>query len=328
MTYELPDDIKTKVQPVLEARKLAFIFTLGILLICFAIGKMLRGSVLGMILVLTLYNNPLFQNTTLTAMGDAPLLFFLVLELYLSLRFLRLYFVTFRELKLVLLSMFTGIIVGLGVATKLNAILAVHIFIAQLVLLFLSKIKTRGGKIIVFFLLSCFFTFYIINPYIWPAPLKNTLTFVQHRQSVIKLQQKIWKDEALTTVKQRVNTVVSQVLFPGGAYTTFSLKNSSLPLDIIIFIFGLYVLARKMHSKSVNSYWFLAIWCFFLAAVTTSVLPLNWNRYFLPIVVPVIFIQSLAITLIFESLYTLLCKRAFTNETKNSLPQSNVPIST
>ena len=146
MTYELPDDIKTKVQPVLEARKLAFIFTLGILLICFAIGKMLRGSVLGMILVLTLYNNPLFQNTTLTAMGDAPLLFFLVLELYLSLRFLRLYFVTFRELKLVLLSMFTGIIVGLGVATKLNAILAVHIFIAQLVLLFLSKIKTRGGK--------------------------------------------------------------------------------------------------------------------------------------------------------------------------------------
>jgi len=291
---------RQRAQPIIEARKMATIFAVSILGIAFLIGLAIHGWAVGFIIFWILLSNKLFQNSVLRAMGDGPLMFFMLTHFLLSLLYITTAIrrKTLRFIILVSLAMTSG----LAVSVKLNGLLSVVYFIILWIILKKNKL------ILLTILASSFFIFVAFHPVLWEAPIEFFLAMISYRMQLIQTQQSLFFEQALLSIGVRAEAVIKNVFYPGILYGNFPAGKYGLPvsLDAPFYLIGFaalvmyavdYIKTAKLR-KNMLPMIALLCWSFILIIGTAINLPFDWDRYYLPVVIGVSVVQSFGIVVI------------------------------
>ena len=153
--------------------------------------------------------------------------------------------------------------------------------------------------------------FMILNPFTLFSPIKNTIFIFYHSEHIRYLEMfNKYPTESLKTIQQRFYMVFERTIAPNGVYANFNIvigiRNFlfySLPLDIILFLSGIIVFIKHQFSKS----WFydllFLLFLFCLIIPVSLLIPMDWDRYYLPIVLAISLIEGKAISYAIYKLY-------------------------
>jgi hypothetical protein len=236
-------------------------------------------------------------------MADPILLFFLLANILLILKAIK-FFNDEKILEFLSFSILIGLSIAMATGTKLNGGMTLIIW-AFTILFFLLMSLIKGiqkkKKILLLFsgllisILSFYSFFVFLNPYLYPNPLNRSIDMINHRLTVASHQQKQYTNEALLTPRERFSSILNATLIEKW-------KNFKLPfLDLLLLISGLVLLLvtalRKLkkgqlaHSELTVFFWIL--FCF---GLVTIYIPMDWPRYYLPIIPCIIIGQSYALS--------------------------------
>lgn len=289
---DLPKETLNRIEPVIQARGLAVLLSISILTIIFIVGVKISGILYAILLTLLIMANNLYRVSTVRAMGESPLLFFVFLNLLLTLFFIKDIYQNKKHYPYWLTLI--GISIGLATATKLNGILCLIYFIIIFILQNFI-IKKKLGLVWVLYVSGIsFVVFYFINPYIWQAPIHNSWLMYLHRVTEFKLQQNYFTSLALVSIWSRFRVALKM----------FFLYSNYKSIDLLLGFFaivglrrGVSVLIRLITNQervissnkcSLHNLYFLAIsvWGTVFWMGTITLVPVNWDRYFiLPMIV-------------------------------------------
>lgn len=283
---------------------------LGILtcLLIYWIGKKIFNARTGLIAALLLAYNPLMLSCSSRAMTDAPLLFFLTVNLVLMVFFYR-SFLKNNLLGTLVFSGLIGINIALAAGTKLNGALNAIIFGSFCIFVVFMKTlrrriqrdspgvdntdKLRANKEINIILISLLIAgvtaisvFTIMNPYLYDQPLKGSINMVTFRMELARGQQELFGG-GLTSLGQKAFFVIYRTLFPGNNVILGNIFK--VHFDFLLFLLGLGLLLYgeaeyllKNYRPSLRS--IILIWIAVIFAGTIGWIPLDWDRYYLPVV--------------------------------------------
>lgn len=312
---ELPIYIYDRIIPILLARKVAVFFSLLTVVVVFFSCVLVKNELLGFVCVSLLLLNNSYRLLTVQAMTEPPLLFFFSLTLYISLFLIKTQ-VGKRKMFLFLL---LSIVAGLSISIKLNGIIMV-MYVAIISVFIAQRNKTRTLS---FFsaLVVGYLIFYILNPYVWPNPLNKTINMVHHRIFTFHIQQDKYAAEALTTIPNRVSRVYQRLFFGSERYTTLSQLSHSIPLDYIMWTVGFVWIVRDYFVEKVrtikNTTLAFILFNSFIGIITTLCIPLDWDRYYLPLILSLIYIQGYGIYKIGECVWIATQKLLHMKTVKN-----------
>jgi len=271
------------------------------------VGRTIFSIRVGIIAALLLAYNPLMVLCSKRAMLDSPLLFFMVINIMLIIFFYR-SFLKGKRLRTFSFAALIGINIAFAAGTKPNGGLTGIIF-AMFCLLFVSiniwrdryfegKLKgifakltaDKEVKIILTSLIisGCIaiLVFVGINPTLYHKPLKGSIKMVRVRMSIVKGQQQR-VGPAITSLSQKLNFVFKRTLIAKN-YATLG-KIFKIPIDFVLFLLGLIILSYtemkyllKNDKPSLKS--LMIIWILITFAGTMAWIPLDWDRYYLPVV--------------------------------------------
>jgi beta-glucosidase-like glycosyl hydrolase/4-amino-4-deoxy-L-arabinose transferase-like glycosyltransferase len=315
---EVPLEIREKAAPILTARNASVILGMGVFILIILIGVSLGRWLEGLVASFLLYNNFLSQQVLVKAMGDTPLFFFLLLHLYLSILLVK----KINKKKTVSLPLIivNGIISGLAVSVKLNGGISLIYFFLLLgfVYLFSRRIDKKEKKklLLGIFLngLVSFMVFYFLNPFIWGKPIKNSLFMLEHRRGVFKGQQQSSPGLALKNIGQRLTAVYNNFFGQKAYYRNFSIKafKKKIPVDFLLLISGLLIFIRKtikiFKRKTENANFLdftVFLWLVCTGASVILLVPIDWDRYYSPLVVVLTLIEAKVIAAILNYLYQM-----------------------
>lgn len=310
----LPVSIQEKLRPIVQARKVTVIFSFGSLIIIFLIAFQIRGWLMGVISLVLLWLHPLFQLTSKRAMAEAPFLFFLLLGLFFSFWFLDSLYKS-QAKRLLLFSLLIGLVSGLATASKLNGGMVLIYFLLLFLLIFLfttfyflqdirSNLSSKGKigstlsvSVAIIFFLS-FLSFVFLNPFTWSNPWKKSLFMISHRITTAKYQQMTFSEDALRSIDRRIIAVFKEVFLPSGDWHIFKTKN--FPLDLTLFLIGFVFLIRSFYrnfsqNKKLDRSFLILLWTIVIFTCVMIYIPLNWDRYYLPLVPCIVIVQAYAI---------------------------------
>jgi hypothetical protein len=302
---ELPDEIYKRIEPVRMARSASLFFSIGSLICIFLIWWVLNDWLAGLVALLLAGFHPLFVYVTLNVMGDGPLVFFSILTFLFSLLYIRA--LLKKEYTLGLASVI-GLSLGLAISSKLNGLFSLIYILGLLIFLALQKNQKKQvvniGLGLLFVILICFNTILLTTPQIWEKPISGFLEMIQTRSAIIEAQQRMFASDALHTLPERLVAVSQWVFSWHDGYGKFPPKWE----NVTVFLIGIFALVSKVTKKSVDNEIkhyqqllksFLA-WVVIIGGMTTALLPLNWNRYYLPIVLVVIMTQAFGISFLIK----------------------------
>lgn len=295
---ELPRLIYDRIEPVRIARWGSLALSIGSLLSLVAIWLLLDDWLAGLIAVLLLGLHPLYTYATLTAMGDGPLAFFSLLTLLVSLLLSRSARKTGRY---IFLSVLLGVFSGFAVSSKLNGLLS---FFYACTASFVCVVQNNSNKRMLHACISMLLILFIgatvvlvINPHLWNSPIHNFLQMGYDRKAIIAFQQGLFPQDALRTPSERVAAVLRWAFSRHESYGVFPIVWQEVALTLVgVFallceIYKSYDATFVMSHKRTSLVLFSA-WCLIIAGATTVLIPLDWNRYYLPIVIVVTMVQS------------------------------------
>ena len=305
---ELSKPILCMMTPLFSMRLVAVLFSVMTLGIVIIIGMFIDNVVTGLLAATLYLTNPAFLTCMVRAMGDPILIFFMTIHVFLSI-LIAMRFFKHTSVAVPILAILSGIVSGLAMSTKLNGALLLISFWLVIAVLYEKRIIADALQVIVALTISLVTTFYIfffLNPYLWTSPLQNFNIMVDYRLKTIAYQSKLSSNPALSTISDRISHVIINILLPKGDYTTF--HNSALPFDIVFFCFGLYILIRMaVRSRARGSMALLfLVWAFPIITITTTMLAIDWDRYYLPIILIIKIIQAVGITHFFSYIFRLL----------------------
>lgn len=276
-------------------------------LLIYWIGKKIFSARTGLIAALLLAYNPLMLSCSRKAMTDAPLLFFLTTNIVLTMFFYQA-LLKQKLLRTFVFAVLIGINIALATGTKLNGSLTAIIFVSFCILVALikanqckfpqsifgvniDKLKTNKEiKIILSSLLIsgviAIFVFVIINPYLYNQPLKKVIHMVRNRMSVIYYQQEHF-GHALTSLSKKFCFVIRRTLLPGNYVVLGNIFE--IPIDFVFFLLGLIMLLYtelkyllKNYRLSLRS--IIILWIVITFVATITLIPLDWDRYYFPVI--------------------------------------------
>jgi hypothetical protein len=115
--------------------------------------------------------------------------------------------------------------------------------------------------------------FVIPNPMLYENPLEGTDALIAHRLAAANIQQQESPEGAVTTVAGRARAMLDRVFHPGG---------------LVVFLFGLGLVAwQEFHhwtQGAVTGRTVVLLWVGGTLAFTAFFTPMNWGRYFVPLV--------------------------------------------
>lgn len=290
-------------QRILFARQAAVFFALGSFCVLFWLCAQTKHWLWGVLAVSLVGSNILLKESLVTAMGDGPLLFFSLLYIGCAAQL----FATnssrrFRRM------MFCGaaLSAGLATATKLNGVINVFHF-CLLTLIFFRHDLIRALRYVLLFIAGSFLTFFILNPFIWKNPILNLAVMVAARQVSIERQQILFPD-ALSSLSDRLITTYERTLAPQGIYANFANLPAAVPVGLLLFLTGFFLLGKEAHATTKTSHFRprLAIFFSWIVAwlvVTVLLIPLDWDRYYLPVVISVSCFQSYTLAELLQRTY-------------------------
>lgn len=298
-------------------------------LLIYYIGRSIFGLKTGIIASLLLAYNPLMVSCSRRAMPDALFLFFVTANIALIMFFYR-SFLKQELQKTVVFAALIGINIALASATKLNGAITGVIFVFFCILILFTKtiqykslkttfkskllklksdkeLKILTGSLLISMLVAII-VFIAVNPYLYKQTLGRTINLVEHRASMANGQQKDNPDEALTYLSEKFNSVVRRTMFPGSYVILSSILK--IPIDLALFILGLIILLyteikhiRNNCKPSLRS--IVILWAIITFLSITVWLPLDWDRYYLPIVLCVVMISGYIIDKIISKLVVI-----------------------
>jgi len=310
-------------------------FTMALLgaftcLLIYYIGRKSLSVKAGVIASLLLAYNPVMLAWSRRAMTDAPILFFLADNILLMMFFYE-SFLKQRMRATFALTVFIGINGALATGTKLNGGLTAITFASFCVLIVITEIiqykkSGRSGAdkfkmaknikiIVISLLISAFiaiFVFVGMNPHLYNQPYKKTVDMVKHRILVTQNQQRDNSELALTSLSEKFISVIKRTMFPGNYAVLGNIFK--IPLDLALFIFGLIIVVyaeieyfiknNKLSLKSIIILWF------FVTFIGMGIwLPLDWDRYYLPIIMCVAVITGYGLSEIIGKFFRFLLLR-------------------
>jgi len=312
-----PFDLQ-KIELICQARKAAILFSFATLVLFFTIGTLYKNWFFGLITSFLLFKNFLFRGCCRWAIGDIPLIFFLLLTFFLCFFFIK-FFNKKDYKKTLIVSVLIGLSAGLAVSTKLNGAMAFIYFFAILLALFVSggyrkvvkrKLAATSLTIVSF---VCFLVFFFLNPFLWQNTFKNLLVFPAWRIGVVRVQQRKQPEDILVTLSDKTTAVFENTVLSPKSWLFLRSKDRTrnFPLDLFLFVGGLVVLGAYFYKevfvkKRPGKNFLVLLWVATLFSCVTAYISLNWDRYFLPLIPPIIFVQTIAVFWILSSVYCVL----------------------
>ena len=234
-------------------------------------------------------SNTYFAVMIRRAMGDSPLLFFIVMVTLLS--YLYLNQSAFSKKVIIprpyLMAIFIGVLVGLAQASKLNGVAS--IFGGFLVVSAIAvRMDTDRQKQLRYFLVSVLLlifvsqlTFLLIYPTLWQMPLKITILMFKNRGLEMNIQVAANPQSAINGFIEHLKIVGLRVF---QNYSTINFTGAfwiNIPLCLLGLVRSIYEICSYVLRKPANS-GLIAI--FFIGGATalpSLATPLDWDRYYL-----------------------------------------------
>jgi hypothetical protein len=308
---------------------MAIIGSLACLLL-YCLGRMTFNIGVGAIAAILLAFNPLMLRFSQRVMTDAPLIFFLIANTLLIMFFYN-FILKHKSRKSLLISGLIGLTIALATGTKLNGGITGIVFLAFCFYLIIIKVwqyksstdiplsvlailnKDYQVKIILISLLisisTSIFVFVALNPFLYHKPIKGSLDMIKSRAESVKVQQKEAPRSAITSIGQKFYFVIRRTLLPG----TYGTLNAILkiPIDFILFLVGLFILIYKegrnlLNYRRPSNGSILIFWTIITFILIMAWIPLDWNRYYLPIVPCITMVTGYAIEKVSSSCWVIL----------------------
>lgn len=241
--------------------------------------------------LMTLLNKYLFYCLRL-ALGESSLLFFLCLAMV----FASLAYHTWqnktlperkREMKTIIYFLIMSVMIGLSTASKLNGGFAVIAGITLSTFIGFSELeKTRRSRFIwgfpILISIVSFFTFFVVNPFLYASPFVNSLKLVMFRNLEIGIQRSTFSEYQISGITQHIQIDFQRIL---QDYASFHFPGAWV-LNSFLFCAGLIILIRGYKKyKSRSKSWILVLFGI-IVSLPSLFTPLDYPRYFL---FPVIF---------------------------------------
>jgi hypothetical protein len=290
---ELPFQMQKKLEPILAARKGEFVVAFGVVFVYLFLIRNFFGTNTAIVAAILLVFNKTFQNSLLRVDGDGLCLLFLLISIYLAIYFFRIKERNFG-FKKVTIAAFIGLAIGLSASAKLNGFIGFGYFI-------LMQFTSRSFSIkytFIYMLLIvsiALLVFSLINPFVWNNPIGNLYLVFVHRQIVTEYFQILYKSDALPTVLLRIIALLRL-----SVTSTFS-QHMPMPfgniVDLLSFLIGIIVVVKRcvyypiLHVTSK----FIVVWYILTFFTMSLYMGLNWDRYYVPLILPTIAIQSVGL---------------------------------
>lgn len=301
---KLPLTITPVLKMISQARITAVIFSLGCLFLIYLLGSQIGGFATGIFSTLILGFNSLVLMTSRWVMADPILIFFLLANVLLIIYAFKFFY---REIfsRFLFFSFLIGINAALAAGTKLNGAMALIIYdlLIFLALIFLLKTNKRKDKQLWVLINGCLISmltalafFILLNPYLYKNPFLRPIKMFNHRVVVSQWQQTIQPENALLTFSDKIKAVFKQTLTKEGEWNNFNVAF----LDLIFFGSGIIWLGRIafkkfVKDKNISPQGIVLAWVLLTFLSVILYIPLNWARYYLPIIPAIAIAQAYAI---------------------------------
>lgn len=180
-----------------------------------------------------------------------------------------------------LLGALTGLGLGLAAASKLSAAsLLPMVLLSPGVPLCLRRFRgapfppeRTPARLLITILAVTTMVFVLLNPTLWRNPLRGMGALVGQRLAEADDHQALFQEEALMTVLARVQATINQVFEP---------------LSLVAFLLGLSLLVRQeldhWRNQRATARTALLLWVTGTVGFTVLFTPMNWGRYFVPLI--------------------------------------------
>jgi len=256
------------------------------------------GRFAGVIWISLCVINSYFLTTLRRAMGEAPLLFWVVLSVYASYQILQQANTDERSLikPTIWIGIF-GIIAGLAGTAKLNglsvlaagAVIVVIVAIQQKQTLYKKLVFIGCAGMTMLLLAGC--SFVGSNPFLWRNPIGRTQQMLDHRLAEMEKQQTQFVEYQIDSASKRMRVVPKEIFQTNAALN----RKGMLPFNIALFVIGLFravlIIYKGLMRKLPDSAMLAILLVGFSVSLPTLFTPLNWGRYYLlPVYFSTVFI--------------------------------------
>lgn len=287
---QIPEKFRRNIEVTLLCRRLNVFFGIACLLLMFFIGKRLQNYFLGLIALLTLAINPLFQSELFTAKADIIFLCTLLVTFYLSLIYLDKSILK----NLILLSIFAG----LTAAAKLHGLFVICVLALGLAGKSIINRQFKKTLLHISLLLVVAFTVFIsINPFTWTGPIRNTAYMLNSRYNISREFCSNRPNNCAPSLKQRFINLNNDLIGTVNKYGTFHL----VPwVDTILLFAGSVVLIKVWKRNRLTYTWFV-FWGVVVVLFITSIMFFRFPRYNMIMVPWICIIESFGLVGIIQT---------------------------
>jgi len=228
-----------------------------IILMIVLLGQLAIPLSFASLLIVFLLHNRLFLESMLRATSDSHMIFFFVLSIVCYNQYIQ----SSRRKWIVVFA----VSFGLSISSKLTGALLIIPF--TLYELFIKRsFRSFGVAVIISFTI-----WFIANPTLYSSPIGSSVEFFAFRMRQSIILQEFFPQVALTSVGSRVS-VISQTLFQFGV------------VSIFLSGIGLVTLIKRMIRGDFVSGFVTAV--ILVTAISIGLyIPLNSDRYFLPLII-------------------------------------------
>ena len=308
----------------------------GGVLLLFMVGHALSGPVAGLVASLGLLLAPLSLTLLPRAHAEAPLLFFMLLGLYLALRAAARFRAVPSELTApasFATGFWSGVATGLGAATKLPAMLGVGVLGAFAVWSLAVRLwrpewaAAAAWRWSAVAAVVAAVVVVVVNPFLWPNPAARGWAMLQFRQQELVGQRTLNQEDAVPEAPTTRAGLLLHRTFIGEAPLA---RRMGLPLDAVLAAVGTGVLAWRVLKERddgglVGPHALTLAWVAAFFAGTAPNLALDWQRYYLPTVALGLVLAGVGAEMLWGALLRALWSRRRAPSSRAATP---VPIST
>ena len=241
-------------------RTAIFLFALSALLLLYASIRISYGFLVAVISTTLIMSNPIFSTVSTRILGDPILLFLFYLFIILC--------TLYSKFKNNIYIVFAFIISSFAFSTKLNGILLVPLLIIFFIItnnysMSREKVKLLVSGLIIFLLITV-----MINPVFLNTGVEAIGKMANARLSAFRNYQETFKHAALLSVRERFIAAAQIIFFQNSLFYKFV----RIPLELIMFILGVYHICRKRDLLVMLIFLFMVI-------IPVSILPFKLPRY-------------------------------------------------
>lgn len=198
-----------------------------------------------------------------------------------------------------------SIIAGLAFSTKLNGIMLLFAyFVLETINLINENKKAKILESVLSLIMTIGITltvFTILNPFVFPSPIKNTLEMFRYREAVVQYQKVIFPTQALFKHTDRYQYVAGSFFRKDLITKVNNIKLNSRYnfyglILLLFFATGTYSELKNIRSGNKFS---IFMFVFFVVELTTTTvyIQLSWARYLVHLVLFFIYYQTSGILL-------------------------------